>query len=608
MNKKKKFDINLEIFIDIFQICPRVHGQNFDEPHTDDVIVSFFKEISQIRDIKSITNVVVDQMHQPWRTFATILNRKDKTISKRNKIVSPEKPTRKSKRVKIPAKKSTNAPTACAIIRDTSVMSVSKKKEKVTSLRDFHKTHPSGSGIVTSVAKIKLSVINEGTYTKPGVPDVTEEESTESEVESWGRDEDDSNNDRDSSSECNDQESGSGNNNTQSDNEKVSDSEHETNENESGFESDKEENQEDIEDDEEEKDDEFVKTPYNSTDDEDKTNVESKVVGKAEDDDDEGMGYTTNQFDNDVDVRLNTPINTDEGSIQKEGLIKYYDLDKSLFSTYDKVHSLKKSQKGKDKNEDLFARSNRGLKKRNISKDDEPKKGSKAKESKSGSSRVTKSKSKSSGKFVHAEEPEFEVVDFEMPKDQEENLGDDNEEPKGEKKAAQYDLLGIEDMVPNVWSHVKVAYDKHTIWGLIKYYDLDKSLFLTYDKVHSLKKSQKGKDKDEDLFARSNRGLKKRKISKDDEPKKGSKAKESKSGSSRVTKSQSKSSGKFVHVEEPEFKVVDFEMPKDQEENLGDDNEEPKREVVSKRNWFTKPKQHQEPTVLDWNVGKTPQQ
>nr|GFA45514.1 hypothetical protein [Tanacetum cinerariifolium] len=28
-------------------------------------------------------------------------------------------------------------------------------------------------------------------------------------------------------------------------------------------------------------------------------------------------------------------------------------------------------------------------------------------------------------------------------------------------KAAQYDLPGIEDMVPNIWSPVKVAYDKH---------------------------------------------------------------------------------------------------------------------------------------------------
>ncbi|GKE88274.1 hypothetical protein Tco_1565749, partial [Tanacetum coccineum] len=129
------------------------------------------------------------------------------------------------------------------VIRDTLVMSLSKKKEKITvekckgidllpkvalteeaqyeevrkkSLRDFHKTYPSGSGIVTSAVKIKPSIINEGTGAKPGVPDVTKEESTKSEAESWGRDEDHNNNDLDPRSEGSDQESDSGDDNTQS--------------------------------------------------------------------------------------------------------------------------------------------------------------------------------------------------------------------------------------------------------------------------------------------------------------------------------------------------------------------------------------------------------
>ncbi|GJW61659.1 hypothetical protein Tco_0110994 [Tanacetum coccineum] len=31
-------------------------------------------------------------------------------------------------------------------------------------------------------------------------------------------------------------------------------------------------------------------------------------------------------------------------------------------------------------------------------------------------------------------------------------------------KAAQYDLLGIKDKVPNIWSPVKVAYDRYALW------------------------------------------------------------------------------------------------------------------------------------------------
>ncbi|GKE90993.1 hypothetical protein Tco_1572088, partial [Tanacetum coccineum] len=197
--------------------------------------------------------------------------------------VSPEEPTRKSKRVKRPAKKSNNAPTTGVVIRDTPVMSSSKKKEKVTiekrkgiellfevalteevqfeevrkkSMRDFHKTHPSGSGIVTSAAKSNLlSQIKELVLNQ---------------------------------SEGNDQESDSGDNNTQSDNEKGSDSEHETDENETGSESDQKENEEEITD-------------------------------KVEGDEDEEMDYTTSQLYDDVDIRLNEPVDTDKGFVQEEG-------------------------------------------------------------------------------------------------------------------------------------------------------------------------------------------------------------------------------------------------------------------------------------------------
>ncbi|GJW00793.1 hypothetical protein Tco_1556044 [Tanacetum coccineum] len=72
-----------------------------------------------------------------------------------------------------------------------------------------------------------------------------------------------------------------------------------------------------------------------------------------------------------------------EHSECNEGLIKSYDLDKTLFSTYDKVYSLKSSRKDKDKykDEDPSTGSDRGLKKWKTSKDAEPTKGPKAKES-----------------------------------------------------------------------------------------------------------------------------------------------------------------------------------------------------------------------------------
>ncbi|GJU12068.1 uncharacterized mitochondrial protein-like protein [Tanacetum coccineum] len=280
-----------------------------------------------------------------------------------------------------------------------------------------------------------------------------------------------------------------------------------------------------------------------------------------------------------------------------EGLIKLYDLDKTLFSTYDKVYSLKRSQKDKDKDEDPSVGSDRGLKKRKTSKDAELTKGPKAKESQSGSSKGTKSQPKSSRKSVQSEEPEFEVADSDMPQDQEGNLGNDDDEPIKETtpqqgptqswlmtlafsadkpsktfnelmstpidfsayimnglkitnltqetlmlqdlsekldwenpeggnypfdltkplplvmsgnhqkvpvdyffnndlkylqggvstmtyttsitktKAAQYDLLGIEDVVPNIWVPIKVAYDKHALWGISHWREQRKTFY-----------------------------------------------------------------------------------------------------------------------------------
>ncbi|GKC84341.1 hypothetical protein Tco_1140058 [Tanacetum coccineum] len=157
-------------------------------------------------------------------------------------------------------------------------------------------------------------------------------------------------------------------------------------------------------------------------------------------------------------------------------------------------------------------------------------------------------------------------------------------------------------------SYLVAPEHKECYEGLIKYYDLDKTIFSTYCKVYSLKRSQKDKAKDEDPSVGSDRGLKKRKTSKDAEPTKGPKAKESLSASSKDTKSQPKSTRKSVQSKESEFKVADSDMPQDQEENPGNDDEEPKEKVASKCDWFTKPAQPQEPTDPDWNVSKTPQQ
>ncbi|GJX38099.1 hypothetical protein Tco_0251402 [Tanacetum coccineum] len=114
--------------------------------------------------------------------------------------------------------------------------------------------------------------------------------------------------------EDNDQTNDSDDDKIQSNNENESDSEHETNKNESGLESDQEENEED-KDDEEEVKDKLVKTPSNDSDDEDETNITDKPEGNE----DKEMDYTTSQLYDDIDIRLNEPVDTDKGFVQEEG-------------------------------------------------------------------------------------------------------------------------------------------------------------------------------------------------------------------------------------------------------------------------------------------------
>ncbi|GJT89719.1 hypothetical protein Tco_1078564 [Tanacetum coccineum] len=47
----------------------------FDEPPTKEEALSFIRELGHSREIKYITDVIVDHLHQPWGTFVSIINK-----------------------------------------------------------------------------------------------------------------------------------------------------------------------------------------------------------------------------------------------------------------------------------------------------------------------------------------------------------------------------------------------------------------------------------------------------------------------------------------------------------------------------------------------------
>ncbi|GKC83941.1 hypothetical protein Tco_1139658 [Tanacetum coccineum] len=382
------------------------------------------------------------------------------------------------------------------------------------------------------------------------------------------------------------------------------------------------ENEKDIRDDKEEVKDEFVKTPSNDSDDED----EEKIIDKAEGDEDEyeEMDYTTSQLYDDVDIRLNEPVDTDKGFIQEEGTdakitnIQQGNENSEISQVIEDAHVTLSTvpQKTKVLVTSSSHSSDLAYKFLNFSDiphtdadivspmdvhihhevpnhqtptlltlpvsvitDSSPVYFTVIPQSLSSFTPLPQKLTSIPPPTAEAINPQSTLLDFTPA-----ILSKESSQPQSSYEATtmliEFELKKILiDKMDKSESYLAAPEHKECYEGLIKSYDLNKDLFSTYDKVYSMKTSRKDKDKDEDPFARSDRGLKKRKTSKYEKPTK----------------------------EEPEFEVADSDMPQDQDENLGKDDQEPKGKVASKQDWFTKPKRPQEPTDPDWNEGKTPQ-
>ncbi|GJW05169.1 hypothetical protein Tco_1564025 [Tanacetum coccineum] len=71
----KKFAVNVKEFREILNICPRIHGQSFVDPPCKEEALSFVRYLGHTGEIKHLTDITVDHLHQPWRAFAAIINK-----------------------------------------------------------------------------------------------------------------------------------------------------------------------------------------------------------------------------------------------------------------------------------------------------------------------------------------------------------------------------------------------------------------------------------------------------------------------------------------------------------------------------------------------------
>nr|GEU84645.1 hypothetical protein [Tanacetum cinerariifolium] len=71
----KKHIMNLEFFREMLQIFHRIPNQQFDELPFKEAILTFLRELGHSGEIKMITDVNINKLHQPWRSFAVVINK-----------------------------------------------------------------------------------------------------------------------------------------------------------------------------------------------------------------------------------------------------------------------------------------------------------------------------------------------------------------------------------------------------------------------------------------------------------------------------------------------------------------------------------------------------
>ncbi|GJX62944.1 hypothetical protein Tco_0295844 [Tanacetum coccineum] len=675
-------------------------GQKFDEPPTEEEALSFIRELGHSGEIKYIIDVIVDHLHQPWRTFVTIINKclcgkvsgldkirlsivqilwgmyykknldffaliwedlayqmdnidskkqdkmfyprftkiiihhflkKDKSISMRNRmfmhtarddslqdsvayktyyaiapgaeppisrksqkksdsaISSEESPSKKksanAKKVVAPKPKPTKKNTLVKADRDKGLNVLSEvalseaallKEATKRSKKDFHISQASGSGDGTDFESgvpdekhLKTTGGDEETGTIPGVPDVPKYDS-ESEKESWGdsgeEDEDDENDSEDKSDDGkNDDDGKDGNDGNDDDDDDVNDDD-----NQEGDDM----NDDDEETDNDEEDDEVTKELYKDVNvnlgNEDTEMTNADQGGSEQQNVSQESGFE--QVEEDAHIASLMETSARHATAVPEitfGFTITIPLLPSFFNPLPQQATPTLTPKTSEATT-LFP-------------------------SLLDFSFVFKFNDRQSMTFNVTESLEAAV------------LKRSSSQPQSTYKAdaalSEFELTKILiDKMEKNKSYDKADHKRELYDALVKSYQTDKDLFNTYGEVFTLKGSQDDRDKDRDPSARSDRGTKRRKLSKEAESSRDSRSKEKKSSSTSkdASQSQHKHYGKSAHAEEPSHTVDDSGVQKDQEFDMGNNDEQPADTEVSKAYWFKKPKRPPTPDS-DWN-------
>nr|GFB09708.1 hypothetical protein [Tanacetum cinerariifolium] len=71
----KKSILELEAFREMLHISPRIPSQSFAELPTEEEILEFLRYLGYSHEIRYLTDVNVNKLYQPWRSFASVINK-----------------------------------------------------------------------------------------------------------------------------------------------------------------------------------------------------------------------------------------------------------------------------------------------------------------------------------------------------------------------------------------------------------------------------------------------------------------------------------------------------------------------------------------------------
>ncbi|GJY20703.1 hypothetical protein Tco_0393269 [Tanacetum coccineum] len=593
-----------QAFLITAEICPKIPGQEFEDLPLEQDILSFIRDLGHTRDITYLTDVNFDYLHQPWRAFSTVINkclsgketRMDKIRLSPDSVTSPKqkpvqatkgtrlktkakvaKSNKKKQLAKMPKAKGLDVLSKVALTKAEQLKLATKRSKK-----DFHISHASGSGDgVDTQSKVpdeqqqKTSGTDEGTGTKPGVPepfkfaldkvnkifcgaDCDEEDDDEDDFED---DADNNDDDSDDNDESDDERTKSYKDEIPDPNKLMGGADSLKCAQQSGYEQE-----------------ELLNLDNPSPADNEIASLMDTTTHHATKIPEITSSFTTTippplPFFNPLSQQA-TPTLTPMDSKITKSLPALPDFA-SVFKFNERVSNLEKDL-SEMKQVDQYA------------------------------------KALSSIPAIILPQAISDVATPVIEKNVTESLEDavltrSSSQPQSSYEAdatlSEFELtkILIDKMEMNK-SFDLVDYKIELYDALVKSYNIDKDIFESYSEVFSLKRSRDDKDKDQDPFAGLDRGTKRKKSSKEAEPSKDSRSKEKKSSSTSKdsSKSQHKSFEKSAHTKEPSHTIEDSGMQQDQEFFTGNNDEQPADKEVTKADWFKKPEQPPTPDP-DWS-------